>query len=69
MPTTRLPLVEVGALAATRAALGAGAALLLADRLEPRTRRVVGAALLTVGLVTTLPLVASILHETEPSGV
>ncbi len=62
MPTTSLSLMKIGALAATRAALGAGVALLVADRLEPRSRRAVGGALLAVGLVSTVPLVVSIVR-------
>ena len=60
MPNTTLPLYKVGALALTRAALGAGIGLLATDRLEPRTRRLVGGVLVAVGLVSTVPLVASI---------
>lgn len=60
MLTTTLSLPEVGALALTRAALGAGVGLLVARRLEGRTRRAVGGALLAVGLVSTVPLVVSI---------
>jgi hypothetical protein len=60
MPTTSLPLYKVGALALTRVALGAGVGLLVADRLEPPTRRAVGGVLLAVGLLSTVPLVVSI---------
>jgi hypothetical protein len=60
MPTTTMPLPTVGALALTRAALGAGVALLVADRLDPRTRRVAGWGLLAVGVVSTIPVVAAI---------
>ncbi len=62
MTTTKLSLIEVGALAGTRAALGAGVGLLVADRLQPGTRRAVGVALLAVGLVSTVPIVVSIVH-------
>jgi hypothetical protein len=65
MPTTKLALYKVGALALTRAALGAGIGLLIADRLEPRTRHAVGRALLAVGLVTTVPVVVSIVRGVE----
>lgn len=68
MPNTTLPLYEVGALALTRAALGAGIGLLVADRLEPRTRRLVGGVLLAVGLVPTVPLVASIVKGIGSTG-
>lgn len=62
MPTTTLSLIKIGALAGTRAALGAGVGLLVADRLQPRTRRAVGTALLAVGVASTVPLVLSIVH-------
>lgn len=68
MPNTTLPLYKVGALALTRAALGAGIGLLVADRLEPRTRRVVGGVLVAVGLVSTVPLVASIVKGIVSTG-
>ena len=59
MPTTTLPLYTIGALALTRAALGIGVGLLIADRLEPRNRRAAGRALLAAGLASTVPLVAA----------
>ncbi len=62
MPTTTLSLIKISALAGTRAALGAGVGLLLADRLEPGTRRAVGGALLAVGVASTVPLVVSIVR-------
>jgi hypothetical protein len=68
MPTTSLPLYKVGALALTRAALGAGVGLLVADRLELRTRRAVGGVLLAVGLLSTVPLVMSIVEGIGASG-
>ena len=39
----------------TRAALAAGVALLVSDRLSRSQRRSIGAALLAVGAVTTVP--------------
>ncbi len=66
MPTTTMSLTNVGALAVTRAALGAGVGLLVADRLEPGRRRAIGAVLLAVGVVTTLPLIVSIVKGIGP---
>ena len=63
MKETRLTLPEVGLLASTRAALGAGAALLLADRLGKEQRKAVGWTLFAVGVVTTLPLLMLILGK------
>ena len=46
---------QFGFIVATRAALGAGVALLAASRLGTRQRRRLGAILLTLGAVTTGP--------------
>jgi hypothetical protein len=59
--TVTLP--ELGMIAGTRAALGAGIALLLGERLDPKPRRAVGWTLVTVGALTTLPLLANVLHR------
>jgi hypothetical protein len=58
--TVTLP--EIGLIASTRAALGAGIALLLGERLDQKPRRAVGWTLLAVGALTTLPLLANVLH-------
>ncbi len=50
-----LSLPEFGFVVATRAALGAGIGLLAAGRLDRRSRQRVGAALVTVGALTTIP--------------
>ena len=47
---------------ATRAALAAGAGLLLSSTLSPRQRRSLGAALVGVGAATTVPAVWSVLR-------
>ncbi len=57
----RLTLPELAMIAGTRAALGAGLAFLMADRL-PRDRRIaVGWALLTIGALTSVPLALEVL--------
>jgi hypothetical protein len=63
MITTDVPLPEVGALAATRAALGLGVGLLVAERIPPVTRQRVGIALVAVGVVSTVPLVVELLRR------
>ena len=68
MPTTTVSLIKIGALAGTRAALGAGVGLLVADRLDPGTRRAVGGVLLAVGVASTVPLVVSIVRGITPAG-
>jgi len=55
MKTVQLKLPEVGLLAITRVALGAGLALLASSLLDDKQRRAAGAALLAVGIVTTVP--------------
>ena len=54
-----LPLL--GLIAGTRAALGAGIALLLADRMTADQRRAVGWTLTAVGVISTIPLAAHVL--------
>jgi len=54
---------ELGLIAGTRMALGAGIGLLLADQLKPDQKRAVGWTLLAVGLLTTVPLAADVLFR------
>ena len=58
---------EIGFIAGTRAALGAGLGLLLADRLNRRQSRKVGRVLLTIGAVTTVPLVVKLIRKAKES--
>ncbi|TDF62932.1 hypothetical protein [Cupriavidus sp. L7L] len=58
MKQVSLTIPEIGLIAGTRAAGGAGLALLLSNRLNPEQRRAIGWTLLAVGVITTLPLVA-----------
>jgi hypothetical protein len=51
-----LSIPELALISGTRAALGAGVGLLLADRLSDDQRRAVGWALVGVGVVTTIPI-------------
>jgi hypothetical protein len=55
MRTVTLPLPVFGFVLGTRAALAAGLALLLADKFAPEQRRRVGATLVTIGALTTVP--------------
>jgi hypothetical protein len=63
MKRTELTLPEVGLLAATRAMLGAGIGLLLANRLSDKKRKVVGGTLFAIGVLTTIPLAADVLSK------
>ena len=56
---------ELGFIVITRAILGAGVALLLADRLSRDQRKAIGATLLLIGAVTTIP--AAIAVFTKPA--
>ena len=62
-----LTLPELGLIAGTRVALGAGVGLLLAGRLSDEQRRAVGWTLLAVGALTTVPLAASVLLRRDGS--
>jgi hypothetical protein len=60
-----LDLPELGMIVATRAILGAGIALLLADRFTRDERRTIGATLTVVGLVTTIPDIWTVCGNVE----
>ena len=55
MKKFELSIPEFGFVVATRAALGAGIGLLVADKLRRCNRRRLGATLLAVGALTTIP--------------
>jgi len=61
MKEVTLPFPELALIAGTRAALGFGLGLLLADRLTPEQRQAAGLALVAVGVLTTIPLAADVL--------
>jgi multisubunit Na+/H+ antiporter MnhB subunit len=61
MHTAHLPFPELGLIAGTRAALGAGLGLLLADRLTNEQRKELGWALVLIGVLSTVPLAADVL--------
>jgi hypothetical protein len=61
MKETQVTLPELALIAGTRAMLGAGLGLLLADRLPEDRRRAVGWTLLLVGALTTVPLAFEVL--------
>lgn len=58
-----LTLPELALVAGTRAMLGAGIALVLADRLDAIERKAVGRTLLLVGAISTIPLLMQVLHR------
>jgi hypothetical protein len=65
MRETRISLPELALVAGTRALLGAGLGLLLADRLPDDRRRAIGWTLLLVGAVTTVPLAFDVLGNSR----
>jgi hypothetical protein len=58
-----LTIPEIVLIAGTRIALGARLGLLLADKLNENTRKGAGWALLTVGALTTVPLVVEVVTK------
>ncbi len=68
MRETQITLPELALVAGTRAALGAGLGLLLADRLAADQRRAIGRTLFLVGALSTIPLAFEILGGRRLSG-
>lgn len=58
-----LSMPELAIISGTRAALGAGVGLLVADLMNPERRKGVGWTLLGVGLVSTIPIVVQLISE------
>lgn len=65
MKSIELKLPELGLLAITRVALGAGLALLVSSHLDNRQRRAAGVALTLVGLLTTIPFAVRVWGEDD----
>jgi hypothetical protein len=65
MRETPITLPELALVAGTRAALGAGVGLLLADRLSRDQRRAVGWTLVLIGVVTTIPLALEVFGKSR----
>jgi hypothetical protein len=63
MKRSDLTLPEVALIGATRAMGGAGAALLLADRLSEDQRKTVGWTLFLMGVVSTVPLAIDVFSK------
>ena len=56
-----LTIPEIGLIALTRVALGAGLGLLLSGKLDRNARTAAGVALVAFGALTTFPLIADVL--------
>ncbi len=60
MRTFDVSIPELAFVAATRGMAGAGLALLLSDYLKSDQRRAAGWTLLGIGLITTIPIAATV---------
>jgi hypothetical protein len=65
MKTTELTLPELALIAGTRALLGAGLGLLLADRLNEDQRKAAGWTMFLIGAATTIPLAINVLTKRQ----
>ncbi|HXX80683.1 MAG TPA: hypothetical protein VEI46_03990 [Thermodesulfovibrionales bacterium] len=65
MKKAELTLPEIALIAGTRGMLGAGAGLLLADKLNKDQRKAIGWTLLLVGAVSTIPLAIEVLSKKQ----
>jgi len=65
MKEVQLTRPELGFIVITRAMLGAGIALLLANRLDTDQRKAVGVTLALIGAVTTIPALLAIFCKSE----
>ena len=63
MKKAELTIPEIALIAGTRGMLGAGAGLLLADRLNKDQRKAIGWTLLIVSAVSTIPLAIEVLSK------
>jgi hypothetical protein len=64
---TEISLPELGLVAMTRAMLGAGIALVVADRLAKPQRKALGWSLTAVGVLTTIPLLLDVFGHSRGS--
>ena len=58
-----ISLPELGLIASTRALLGAGAGLLLADKLTANQRKAAGWTMFLIGAISTIPLARNVLTK------
>ena len=63
MKKSELTLPEIALIAGTRGMIGAGAGLLLADRLNDDQRKSIGWTLLIIGAISTIPLAMEVLSR------
>ena len=63
MKTYSVTVPEIGIVAATRGMAGAGIGLLVAQYLRPEHRRTIGWTLLTIGVLSTIPIVMALVGK------
>ena len=63
MKKAELSLAEIALIGGTRGMVGAGIALLLADKLNQKQRHKIGWTLLVVGGLSTIPLAKDVLSK------
>jgi hypothetical protein len=66
-PQVSLKIPEIGFIAVTRAALGAGIGFLLADKIRRDQRSKLGWVLLGIGVATTVPLIVDVVRKAKHS--
>jgi hypothetical protein len=67
MKTAELTLPEIALIAGTRGVLGAGLALLLADRINEDQRKAIGWSMFLIGALSTVPLAINVLYKKSHS--
>jgi hypothetical protein len=63
MKATCISIPELALIAGTRAAFGAGIALIFGERLTKDQKKAVGWTLFLVGVVTTVPILADVIGK------
>ena len=58
---------EIAFIAGTRAAIGVGAGLLLANKLSTKRRKAVGIPLLLLGILSTIPIAMDLFNKKNNS--
>lgn len=65
MKKAELTLPEIALIAGTRGMIGAGAGLLLADKLNDDQRKIMGWTLLIIGAISTIPLAIEVMGKRQ----
>lgn len=68
MTRRSMTIPELALIAGTRVALGIGIGLLIADKFTEKERHAAGWALVGVGALSTVPIVANVLGKPEIGG-